>query len=83
MVLAILGVLALPGVILNLPVGLAARTLANRHAKQALAASNVKVAGRDVVASYKILVSMVMWPLVHAFYGAWVVKHYGWMWGVS
>jgi glycerol-3-phosphate O-acyltransferase/dihydroxyacetone phosphate acyltransferase len=82
-VLALLGILALPGIILNLPVGIAARTLANRHAKQALAASNVKVSGRDVVASYKILVSMVMWPLVHSFYAAWVVHHYGWKWGIS
>lgn len=42
-VLALLTILALPGIILNLPVGFAARTLAHRHAKQALAASNVKV----------------------------------------
>ena len=83
LVLAIMGALALPGIILNLPVGFAARTLANRHAKQALAASNVKVSGRDVIASYKILVSMVMWPLIHLFYASWVVHNYGWAWGVS
>jgi len=83
MVLIVMGLLALPGLILNLPVGAIARTLANRHAKQALAASNVKVSGRDVIASYKILVSLVMWPLFHLFYAAYVVRRFGWVWGIS
>lgn len=81
-VLALLGMLALPGIILNLPVGIAARTLAHRHAKQALAASNVKVSGRDVISSYKILVAMVLWPLIHMFYAAVVVYMAGWKWGI-
>jgi len=81
-VLATLVLLALPGLVLNLPVGAAARTLALRHAKQALAGSNVKISGRDVIASYKILVTMVLWPLTHLFYTAIVVYMYGWRWGI-
>jgi glycerol-3-phosphate O-acyltransferase/dihydroxyacetone phosphate acyltransferase len=35
---------------------------------EALAASAVKVAGRDVLATWKVLISLVMTPALYAFY---------------
>jgi glycerol-3-phosphate O-acyltransferase / dihydroxyacetone phosphate acyltransferase len=35
---------------------------------EALAASVVKVAGRDVLATWKVLISLVMTPALYAFY---------------
>ncbi len=36
--------------------------------KEALAASMVKVAGRDVLATWKVLISLVMTPALYTFY---------------
>ncbi len=36
--------------------------------KEALAASVVKVAGRDVLATWKVLISLVMTPALYTFY---------------
>lgn len=38
------------------------------HHIEALAASTVKVAGRDVIATWKILISLGLAPLLYAFY---------------
>ena len=70
----IIGVLALlPAVILNAPVGLVARIMAWREAKRAVANSRVKIKGRDVVSSYKILVSLVLVP---SWYGVHLAEVY-------
>jgi len=60
--------LALPGVILNGPIFLAASIMSRKKAKEALAASTVKIAARDVVATWKVLISLVMTPLLYGFY---------------
>ena len=52
--LAILGVLALPGLLINVPAVLFVRSRAQKEAVKATKASSVKIAGRDVIASYKV-----------------------------
>ncbi|KAH7889725.1 glycerol-3-phosphate O-acyltransferase [Phlebopus sp. FC_14] len=61
-------ILALPGTILNGPMFILASVISRRKAKEALAASVVKVAGRDVLATWKILISLGVAPVVYAFY---------------
>ncbi|KAI0082696.1 glycerol-3-phosphate O-acyltransferase [Panus rudis PR-1116 ss-1] len=60
--------LALPGVILNGPIFILASIISHKKAKQALAASNVKIAGRDVLATWKILISLGAAPVLYVFY---------------
>ncbi|KAF7322955.1 Glycerol-3-phosphate o-acyltransferase [Mycena chlorophos] len=54
---------ALPGTLLNAPVFTLASLISRKKAKEALAASVVKVAGRDVLATWKILVALAMVPI--------------------
>jgi glycerol-3-phosphate O-acyltransferase/dihydroxyacetone phosphate acyltransferase len=49
-----LAVVALPGIILISPIGLLAKIISIRKAKQALRSSTVKLKGTDVIASYKV-----------------------------
>lgn len=66
--LLIWAVLALPGTILNGPVIILASVISRRKAREALAASVVKVAGRDVLATWKILICLGAAPLLYTFY---------------
>lgn len=68
MSLSTMAMLALPGAVLNAPIGLIARIISNRKAKEALAASTVKIAGRDVLATWKLMVALVLIPLFYWFY---------------
>ncbi|KAI0361999.1 glycerol-3-phosphate O-acyltransferase [Trametes cingulata] len=61
-------VLALPGVILNGPIFVTASVISHKKAKEALAASEVKIAGRDVLATWKILVALGVTPVLYSFY---------------
>lgn len=56
-------VFALPGFIMSAPIAILLNTLTERERKKALANSKVKVQGKDVVASYKILTSFVLVPI--------------------
>ena len=76
--------LALPGVILNGPIFILASIISRKKAKgasgfvtpkvilnhiaEALAASTVKVAGRDVLGSWKVLISLGAAPLLYGLY---------------
>ncbi|KAF9820211.1 hypothetical protein IEO21_01644 [Rhodonia placenta] len=60
--------LALPGVILNGPIFLAASIISRQKAKEALAASTVKIAARDVIATWKVLISLGLAPILYGFY---------------
>ncbi|WWD17819.1 hypothetical protein CI109_102262 [Kwoniella shandongensis] len=60
--------LALPGAILHAPVFILAKVISIKKAKQALAASTVKIQGRDVLATWKVLVSLAVTPLLYLFY---------------
>ncbi|KAI0031836.1 glycerol-3-phosphate O-acyltransferase [Vararia minispora EC-137] len=66
--LSVWSIFALPGVILNAPIILAASILSRQKAKEALAASVVKVEGRDVMATWKVLVSLGLGPVLYSFY---------------
>ncbi|KAF8959055.1 glycerol-3-phosphate O-acyltransferase [Flammula alnicola] len=61
-------ILALPGTILNSPILILASIVSRKKAKAALAASVVKIAGRDVLATWKILIAMGVTPVLYAFY---------------
>ncbi|KAI9019072.1 hypothetical protein DFJ74DRAFT_675968 [Hyaloraphidium curvatum] len=61
--------LAIPGLPLNLPIGILASFIARRKAKEALRASTVKIEGRDVVTSWKLLVILGVTPV---WYGVWL-----------
>lgn len=64
------GLLSLPGVILHAPVFVLAKTISHKKAKEALAASTVKIQGRDVLATWKVLVSLAVVPLLYVAYTA-------------
>ncbi|GAA5996338.1 uncharacterized protein JCM10292_007544 [Rhodotorula paludigena] len=66
--LSVWGVLALPGVILNSPIFIAAKIISRKKAKEALAASSVKIAGRDVLATWKVLVALAGAPSLYTVY---------------
>ncbi|KAF8212268.1 glycerol-3-phosphate O-acyltransferase [Mycena galopus ATCC 62051] len=59
---------ALPGTILNAPVFILATVISRRKAKEALAASTVKIAGRDVLATWKILIALAVSPILYLSY---------------
>ncbi|KAJ7109344.1 glycerol-3-phosphate O-acyltransferase [Mycena epipterygia] len=61
---------ALPGTILNAPVFILASVISRRKAKEALAASVVKIAGRDVLATWKVLISLGVAPVLYLLYAS-------------
>ncbi|GAA5921762.1 hypothetical protein JCM1841_001852 [Sporobolomyces salmonicolor] len=62
------GVLALPGVILNAPIFIAAKVISHKKAKEALATSSVKIKANDVLASWKVLVALAGAPALYSVY---------------
>ncbi len=62
------GTFALPGLILNAPIFIAAKIISIKKAKEALAASTVKLAGRDVLATWKVLVALAAAPALYTVY---------------
>lgn len=65
---AVLGLAALPGAILFSPIFVLGKIISREKAKEALAASAVKVKARDVVATWKILVSLALAPALNLTY---------------
>ncbi|KAG0273666.1 hypothetical protein BGZ95_010543 [Linnemannia exigua] len=72
-----LSCLALPGTLMNLPVAIVARVISNKKAKEALAASTVKIAGRDVLATWKLLVALGLMPVLYFSYSVMVFIYCG------
>ncbi|CAO3695281.1 unnamed protein product [Umbelopsis ramanniana] len=68
LLLLIWGLLAFPGAILNLPVAIVAKIFSAKKAREALRGSTVKIAGRDVLATWKILVGFVLLPTIYGLY---------------
>lgn len=71
--------LSLPGSILFSPVFIFSKTYSKKKAKTALANSTVKIKANDVVATWKILVSMGLAPVIYSFYaslGVWYCKRH-------
>ncbi|KAJ5665913.1 uncharacterized protein N7477_008361 [Penicillium maclennaniae] len=66
--LALLTIGTLPGLLLFTPVFVATKYLSMKKSKEALAASTVKLQGRDVMATWKLLIALAFAPAVYAFY---------------
>lgn len=80
-VFALLGVLlfAAPGLVLNAPIAIIAKIVAAQQAKKAKAGSVVKIAGTDVVASYKVIIGIVVTPLLYTLYAIFVFARFGFL----
>lgn len=63
-----LSILALPGIILFSPVFIATKKISEKKRAEALAGSTVKIKGNDVIATWKILVSMGFAPILYTLY---------------
>ncbi|KAJ3225701.1 hypothetical protein HDU78_010576 [Chytriomyces hyalinus] len=61
-------VFAAPGALLHAPIALIAKKISNQKAAKALRESSVKIEGRDVMATWKVLVSLVVAPLLYTVY---------------
>lgn len=68
--LALLTIGTLPGLLLFTPVFIATKYLSMKKSKEALAASSVKLQGRDVMATWKLLIALAFAPAVYATYTA-------------
>ncbi|RYO73640.1 hypothetical protein DL764_010418 [Monosporascus ibericus] len=66
--LLILSIGVIPGTVLFAPVFIATKIISRKKAKEALAGSTVKIQGRDVIATWKILVAMALAPVLYNFY---------------
>ncbi|KAI9682689.1 MAG: hypothetical protein M1829_006676 [Trizodia sp. TS-e1964] len=66
--LAILAIGTLPGLILFAPVFVATKIISTKKSRQALAASSVKIQGKDVMATWKLLVALAFAPILYTFY---------------
>ncbi|TWU73112.1 hypothetical protein ED733_004961 [Metarhizium rileyi] len=71
--LLILFFCTVPGLLLFAPVFVATKIISIQKAKTALAGSTVKVRGRDVMATWKILVAMGLAPTLYHFYSIIIV----------
>ncbi|KAL2197850.1 hypothetical protein P885DRAFT_34217 [Corynascus similis CBS 632.67] len=66
--LIILSAGVLPGLILFAPIFIATKYISHQKAKTALAGSSVKIQGKDVIATWKLLVSMALAPVLYGTY---------------
>ncbi|KAF2136738.1 uncharacterized protein K452DRAFT_353825 [Aplosporella prunicola CBS 121167] len=66
--LTLLSLGVLPGLILFAPVFIIGKRISIKKSKEALAASTVKIQARDVMATWKLLVSMALAPVLYNFY---------------
>jgi len=66
--LCLLSIGTLPGLVLFSPVFIAGKLISIKKAKEALAASTVKIQARDVMATWKLLVAMALAPALYTFY---------------
>ncbi|CCD22485.1 bifunctional glycerol-3-phosphate/glycerone-phosphate O-acyltransferase SCT1 NDAI_0A03280 [Naumovozyma dairenensis CBS 421] len=73
--LTITFILALPGIIMFSPVFILANRISKRKAREALAASSVKIKANDVIATWKILIGMGAAPLLYIFWSV-LISYY-------
>ncbi|KAK1836641.1 hypothetical protein QBC39DRAFT_247217 [Podospora conica] len=66
--LLVLSAGVLPGLFLFAPVFIATKIISRQKAKTALAGSTVKIQGKDVMATWKLLVSMAFAPVLYNLY---------------
>lgn len=80
--LGLIFIASLPGFILNAPIAGIAKYMALREAKKALQKSVVKISGRDVIASNKIVIGFVLVPIFYTIYSLIVFYFKGWFWAL-
>ncbi|CAG8817469.1 11513_t:CDS:10, partial [Gigaspora margarita] len=61
-------ILGFPGMILGFPIMVIARVISAKKAKEAVKSSSVKVKGRDVLATWKLLVALGVTPIFYGIY---------------
>ena len=66
--ISVLAIGVLPGLVLFAPVFIASKIISIKKSKEALAASTVKLQGRDVMATWKLLVALALAPILYNFY---------------
>ncbi|KAL4949347.1 hypothetical protein BDW69DRAFT_188396 [Aspergillus filifer] len=66
--LALLTIGTLPGLLLFTPVFITTKLISIKKSREALAASTVKLQGRDVMATWKLLVALAFAPALYWFY---------------
>ncbi|KAI7905642.1 uncharacterized protein BX663DRAFT_500453 [Cokeromyces recurvatus] len=65
---AFLAIFGFPSLLINSPIIIIAFVISQKKQEEALAGSFVKIAGRDVLATWKILVTLVGIPILYGFY---------------
>ncbi|KAL3423651.1 acyltransferase [Phlyctema vagabunda] len=66
--LSVLSIGVLPGLVLFAPVFIASKIISIKKSREALAASTVKLQGRDVMATWKLLVALALAPILYNLY---------------
>ncbi|RDL39594.1 putative CTR1 suppressor protein [Venustampulla echinocandica] len=66
--ISVLSIAVLPGLVLFGPVFIASKMISIKKSREALAASTVKLQGRDVMATWKLLVALAFAPILYNFY---------------
>lgn len=66
--LLVLGIGTLPGLAMFWPVFVTTKVISVKKSREALAASTVKLQGRDVITTWKLLVAMAFAPALYAYY---------------
>lgn len=66
--ISVLSIGVLPGLILFAPVFIASKVISIKKSREALANSSVKLQGRDVIATWKLLVALAFAPVLYNFY---------------
>lgn len=66
--LVLLTTFVLPGLILFAPIFIAGKLISIKKSREALAASTVKIQARDVMATWKLLVSLALAPTLYTIY---------------
>lgn len=75
--IVVLSVGVLPGLLLFAPVFVVTKLYSRRKAAEALAGSSVKIQGRDVMATWKLLVAMAFAPILYNAYCVLFVIKFG------
>ena len=66
--LMVLSAGVLPGLVLFAPIFVAGKAISIKKSREALAASTVKIQARDVIATWKLLVSLALAPTLYTLY---------------
>jgi glycerol-3-phosphate O-acyltransferase/dihydroxyacetone phosphate acyltransferase len=65
---SVLSIGVIPGLVLFAPVFIASKVISIKKSREALAASTVKLQGRDVIATWKLLVALAFAPILYTWY---------------